>query len=210
LQLERAINIQFFRFRDTRILAAGMKAKQRWAGDTEIYQQECIADIIKFMDDAIATIATGVDDYWGSVEGTLPPLYAPREVRIIPGIYNLPKPVIRLDTSQTYPSATAAAEAIGSTQANVSMVCHGQREHANGVRFAYLSDYEAGRIPCFQQRRAGKSNPRAKAVRCIDTGQVFDTISEAARETGVHSGKIVAVCKATRKSAGGYRWEYVG
>jgi hypothetical protein len=209
LQLERAIHIKYFRYRDNRVLSAGMKEKKRWSGDTEIYQQFCIPDIISFSKKTIEAIERGEKDYWKRNDHFLPPRYEPRKVRMIPGAYNMPKPVIRRDTLETYLSATAAAKAIGSTQGNVSLACLGKREHAKGIRFAYLDDYKKGSLATFQQRRKGKHNPRAKAVRCIETGKVFDTISGAAKEVGVHSGKIVAVCKGKRKSAGGYGWEYV-
>jgi hypothetical protein len=70
-----------------------------------------------------------------------------------------------------------------------------------------------------QQRRSeaikGGKNYKARKVRCIETKQVFDTITEASnwyqQETGggVITGMIVRCCKGKKKTAGGYTWEYV-
>jgi len=46
------------------------------------------------------------------------------------------------------------------------------------------------------------------AVRCIETGDVYDSQSEAARKTGADSGGICQACKRGY-AAMGYHWEYV-
>ena len=37
----------------------------------------------------------------------------------------------------------------------------------------------------------------------------FESLNEAHRQTGIPLGNIWKVCKGERKTAGGYRWEYV-
>ena len=55
------------------------------------------------------------------------------------------------------------------------------------------------------------NHPRAKRVRCVETGAVFDTIKEAAKEYGLSPQKISLVCNGSygRKTTGGLHWEYV-
>ena len=49
-----------------------------------------------------------------------------------------------------------------------------------------------------------------KPVRCIETGKVFNSIKLAAEYCNLKKGdKISMCCKGTRKTAGGYHWEYV-
>ena len=57
----------------------------------------------------------------------------------------------------------------------------------------------------------GSKNPRAKKVRCIETGQVFDYIREANEFLGKNrlSSGISKCCKGKLKTYGGYHWEYV-
>ena len=47
-----------------------------------------------------------------------------------------------------------------------------------------------------------------KRVFCFESGKIFPSIQEAARELGVSAGNIVAVCKGERKQTGGYHFRY--
>lgn len=48
-------------------------------------------------------------------------------------------------------------------------------------------------------------------VKCVETGIVYPSISEASRQTGVGQKEIIGVCKHKPhyKTAGGYHWKYV-
>ena len=48
-----------------------------------------------------------------------------------------------------------------------------------------------------------------KGVVCIDTGEVFNSATQASEVTGVTRQHICACCKGKRKTAGGYHWRYV-
>ena len=50
---------------------------------------------------------------------------------------------------------------------------------------------------------------KSRKVKCIELNTIFDSIQQASKETGVHEGNIVEVCKGKRKSCGGFTWEYV-
>lgn len=39
---------------------------------------------------------------------------------------------------------------------------------------------------------------------------VFRSISDAERITGINNSRITAACKGRTKTAGGYKWEYMG
>jgi len=54
----------------------------------------------------------------------------------------------------------------------------------------------------------GKKNPKARAVVCIDTNEVYDCIIDAANDTGCDRHNITSVCKGRLKTCGGYRWKY--
>jgi group I intron endonuclease len=47
------------------------------------------------------------------------------------------------------------------------------------------------------------------AVRCVETGVVYKSISFAARELGLQAPNISKVCNGLRNHTGGYRFEYV-
>ena len=47
-----------------------------------------------------------------------------------------------------------------------------------------------------------------RAVRCIETGKVYNSISEAEREIDLKHPHIGDVCRGKQKTAGGFHWEY--
>ncbi len=60
------------------------------------------------------------------------------------------------------------------------------------------------------EMESGKNNPRARAVRCIDTNIVYETTREASEKTGVNFVSINQCCLGNYKTAGGLHWEYAG
>ena len=59
------------------------------------------------------------------------------------------------------------------------------------------------------ENRKKQSESHAKySVRCVDTGHIYASSHEAARDTGVYQGNIYACCLKKRKKAGGFRWEF--
>lgn len=48
-----------------------------------------------------------------------------------------------------------------------------------------------------------------KKVQCIDTGEIFISITEAANKYCIDAGNIGRVCRGERKSCGGYQWRYL-
>lgn len=49
----------------------------------------------------------------------------------------------------------------------------------------------------------------SKKVMCVETGEVFDSMAEASRQTGVYVSNISMVCNGKRKNASGYHWSFV-
>lgn len=57
---------------------------------------------------------------------------------------------------------------------------------------------------------ANKNHPNlSKKVICVETNQVFESISEATRKTGICTSQISKCCSGVYKSAGKLHWEYV-
>lgn len=54
----------------------------------------------------------------------------------------------------------------------------------------------------------GEKNPRSKAVRCVETGEVFPTITAAGKSVGITHSRIRECCLGNRKTAKGFHWEY--
>lgn len=54
----------------------------------------------------------------------------------------------------------------------------------------------------------GNKHPRARRVRCVETGVVYKSLNHAGRENGTNAPNICAVIKGRRKLAGGCSWEF--
>lgn len=54
-------------------------------------------------------------------------------------------------------------------------------------------------------------NPRteAKAVQCVETGIIYESIKEASRQTGLAKNKISYCCRGIRNKTGGYHWKFI-
>ena len=55
---------------------------------------------------------------------------------------------------------------------------------------------------------SGKNNSHPRAVLCVETGVVFDTVKEAGEFKGGSSKNIIACCRGRLRTSGGYHWRY--
>ena len=56
----------------------------------------------------------------------------------------------------------------------------------------------------------GADSPKATRVLCLDTGEVFGCIADAARAKGIKTaGNISRCCRGERPTCGGYHWSYI-
>lgn len=70
-------------------------------------------------------------------------------------------------------------------------------------------------IEILRAANTGANSVRAKRVRCVETDEIFDCISDASRKYNIGRSRIVACCKLRAKSAGKHpitgeklHWEY--
>jgi len=71
-----------------------------------------------------------------------------------------------------------------------------------------LSEYNKGRY--VGRQRPDGAGRKPKRVVCIETGEVFDSVADAARAKDMYNIKtrISSVCKGKGNIAGGYHWKY--
>jgi len=59
-----------------------------------------------------------------------------------------------------------------------------------------------------RKRPDGSGKPPKKII-CVETGEVFDSIAEAARQKGIKSKTNISKCaKGEAKTVGGFHWQY--
>ena len=100
------------------------------------------------------------------------------------------------ETGVVYESIAQAARETGVSENNIQAAAkrHGT---AKGLHFYYADEPEPDDL---------LPSKRGIRVRCVETGVVYKTITQAAKETGASQAGIRG---AASGMAGGYRWEYV-
>ncbi|WP_446332480.1 NUMOD1 domain-containing DNA-binding protein [Burkholderia sp. SR8] len=111
--------------------------------------------------------------------------------------------MICVETGVSYPSIAEAARSTGLSQGNISAVLAGKRRLAGGCRWTSPEDVVRVTQEPLRPRRL-----KTKAVRCIDTNEVFPSVSDAARAKNISNSHICSVCKGHRQTAGGLHWQY--
>ena len=120
------------------------------------------------------------------------------------------KKVICLETGVVYESGAAAERELGKGFSKVTECCRGTRYAAGGCHFMFVADLNgrtdySNLIQEIEARRPKKN--RGKPVRCVETGEVYESASAATRATGI--ANIDAAARGDQKTAGELHWEYI-
>jgi hypothetical protein len=143
---------------------------------------------------------------------------------------NESKAVINIETRKEFKSITQAALFFGLHAGSVSNVCNGLAFSARGFRFCFADEYDAknyendkfelietnldnGQHFYTVERpkrkyNSGKDHGKSRAVIDLDSGRVFDTVTEAARELGLTQCGISAVLTGLQKTHRKRRFAY--
>ena len=134
---------------------------------------------------------------------------------------NTPKKVICVNTKEIFNSTSEAAKKYkkyGCGQPKISMCCNGKRKHAGRLEngeyliWRFLDDYDPNEKFVFTKKIINPGNKRK--VRCITTGEVFDTVKAAYEKYGISKSSmyraLAGEIKGTRLKDGFLlKWEYV-
>ena len=94
-----------------------------------------------------------------------------------------------LETGEIYESIREAAEETGICRKSIELVINGKSQRAQGYSWRPV--------------RTGKP----KKVKCVETGQVFDSINQA--EILHKNHHIGDCCRGTRNRAAGMSWKFI-
>ncbi len=116
--------------------------------------------------------------------------------------------VVCVETGKRYESIKAATREYGdrqeSAQSGIGLCCRNPYRTFDGKHWCYPDDLES-RIDNAEEYTV----PRKAAIRCLETGKMYESIADASRDTGINNNSIRAVARDDRHKAGGYTWEYV-
>lgn len=117
------------------------------------------------------------------------------------------KSIICIETGIIYESIHGAEKLLGK-RLNIQAVLSKKRETAGGYHWRYTTEDDFKSILlCGTTEETTYSKP-SKFVKCIETGEIFFSIREAARKTKVDQGNLTNCLNGKHKACGGYHWEY--
>lgn len=104
------------------------------------------------------------------------------------------KSVRCIETGKTYESIRAAATDIGVFPQHIYSYLHGKCGSVKGYHFEFMENIETH---------------KRKKVLCVETGEVFDNISVAARHIKRNQSVLWGCLHGARKTCAGFHWKIV-
>lgn len=123
-----------------------------------------------------------------------------------PKVYGAKRKVINLDSKEIYASTVECAQRLNISQGDVVRVCNHLHGSVKGCRFSYLDEYEQYGDVGYQSLGG---NHDKKRVKCIQTGETFESTHDCGRKMNLNYRLISSVCNGKRKTTGGYSFIYV-
>ena len=118
---------------------------------------------------------------------------------------HLGNPVYQLDAEtffiiRKWNTIFSASSALNIDHRSIQRVCIGEYLHAGGYCWCFVKDYSEN-----WQIRIDNDK---QAVICLETKQVYESVNEASRETGICNSSISRCCRYQQSKAGGFSWQY--
>ena len=113
--------------------------------------------------------------------------------------------IICIETNKIYDSIIEASKDVKISNGVINACCRGKIHTASGFHWKYLEDYEEHNgIFDFENE-----NKIKRKIVCVETGEKFDSISEASKKYGISQSNISLCCNGKIETSKGYRWRYL-
>ena len=117
------------------------------------------------------------------------------------------KPVMCLETGVVYKSCYEASELTNICRTDIGKCCNKYMKTAKGYHWIfYTGENYSVDDRMFMIEQIGKG--KGVQILCVETGMIYNSIKEAAKDTNTDNSSIVKVLKGKRKTSGGYHWVY--
>lgn len=127
------------------------------------------------------------------------------------------------ETNKYYLSIGKAAKELGICKESIRHVINGQDNHALNYRFCKIDDninefiescqqldrYLQEHNITLKQYYVRQAKPNKKQVLCIETKQIFESASEAARQMNLNKNCIIWCCNGKYKQTNNYHFRYL-
>lgn len=104
-----------------------------------------------------------------------------------------------IDTGEFFPSIAATAKAHDVSVSNISGHLKGIYHKVNGRRYEYAPEATS----------TAKRDTTKRPIRCIDTGEVFASLTQAARTHNIATNGLSLHLRGMQSNVGGRRYEYI-
>lgn len=123
---------------------------------------------------------------------------------------NTCKAVVCLETKEMFESGAEASRKMNISAAVISKGCknHGINTSVKSFHFMFVSEYnELSNNEI--EKILNTVAKHVRKVRCVETGNIYNSVTEAAKAVKGETTNISKCCKNSRFVCKGYHWEYV-
>jgi hypothetical protein len=106
-----------------------------------------------------------------------------------------------VETGEVFPSIVAAAKAHGVKPSNLSDHLKGRGYTVGGRKYEYAPDAP-------DASSAQKRDTTKRPIRCIDTGEVFQSLTQTAKAHGISTNGLSLHLRGIQSNVGGKKYEY--
>ena len=116
--------------------------------------------------------------------------------------------IIHLKTKIIFSNIKETSKYFNISQESISKICRGIIVHEE--KFMFYNDYIKSSEKDINLLLSLKPiNNLKKPVRCIETGEVFNSVTEASKKVGAETTNISKCCKDKKYICKGFHWEYI-
>ena len=111
-----------------------------------------------------------------------------------------------VETKKLYRNVSVASKITGANASSIRNVINGRCKVAGGAHWKLVpvNEVNVEDVEC-----GDKIYGMYKRVVCIETGIIYNSVIDAARETNISADNIHDVCQYGHETAGGFHWEYI-
>lgn len=125
------------------------------------------------------------------------------------GSYHPTRKVICLETKEVFNSIKEVGEKYNININNISSVCSHKRNMVNNLHFLYFEEYEKLSIKDILTYTNKKRKTNSKKIMCLNTGVVYNSLTEASIKLNIKISNLSKVCNGKRNMVGGLKFIFI-
>lgn len=115
------------------------------------------------------------------------------------------KPVICVETNEIYENISTASKETGVSIAGISKCALREAITAGGLHWCYFEEYDEDWVPVLAKKVGGPTRP----IICVETGELFESITECSLLTGISSQNLSQNCCMAHRVGKGKHYAYL-